>query len=160
MHSDYIMRMVLQYIKALLAVMKSRKAEQYDEAYVQILQTSELYLGDNIDRLVVLSPNELLNYFKTADDLFDSQRSVMCADLFYELAIICKAKGAVEAAVKIEKSALYLYTKAIPKETQFQDEERFSKIAELIENLKQQDLSVELKASIAEYNKFKEVLKK
>lgn len=115
MNSDYIMRIIEQFVKALAAIIRARKAGQHEEAFRQIQITSQDYLKTDILSLLHCSAEECLSRFRTGNEI-DSERCVICADLLYELALIFDAKQLSADALRLKKLSLQLYQSVIPAE--------------------------------------------
>src|SRR5271166_3596111 len=92
MNSDYIIRIIEQFIQAIVAIVKARKAGNYEEAFHQIQNASQLYLQADIITLLNKTPEQLLEHFKSGTKYFDAEQCVVCSDLLYETALICESK--------------------------------------------------------------------
>lgn len=131
MQKDYILRMIEQFIQALIGIIQRRKAGQYKEALIDIQSASSNYLRIDIDTLINYSPEQIVDYFSDSSKHLDAERCILCADLLYELALIFEEKKQLEMAVHIRKSCLYLYKTAIPKEPKYQIPHYFDRISSL-----------------------------
>ena len=88
--------------------------------------------------------------FRIKDDAnrLETQKCVLGADLFHELALIEDSEQKTDLALRLKILCLYLYTSALPKEQQFQDAQHLEKVAALIEGLKDQPLPEKIVASV------------
>jgi hypothetical protein len=154
MQKDYIMRIVEQFVQAILAIMHRRKAGEYKEAREQVRIAARYLLRTDIDLLFLYDNDQILDHFKDFADRLETEKCVLGADLFYELALIEEAEQQSEAALRLKILCLHLYTTALPKEQQFQGNQYFVKVAALIEDLKNQPLSEEVQRSLQSYEKF------
>jgi len=119
-NSDYIMRMIEQFARALASIITARKAQQHEEAFVQIQHASQLYLESDVLELIKLSPKGIIEKFRGRSGRVDVEKCVVCADLLYEMALISEAKGITELSDHIKMQCLYLYVTAIPMDKQFE----------------------------------------
>ncbi len=154
MQKDYIMRIVEQFVQALLAIMRRRKAGEYKEAREQVRTTARYLLRTDIDLLLLYDNEHILDHFKDFAHRLETEKCVLGADLFHELALIEEAEQQTTAALRLKTLCLYLYTMALPKEQQFQEPQYFEKVAALIEELKTQPLSEKIQLSIRAYEEF------
>ena len=153
MNSDYIMRMIEQFFRALAAIIRSRKAENYEEAVILIQNASQLYLNADILTLMKYTPEQLLNHFKSSDKDIDAERCLICAELLYELALITEASQNTEGSLNLKMLSLNLYVNVITMEKQFQVPEYFNKVNGLIEALKDKQLTESIQSQIHSYQK-------
>ncbi len=151
MHKDYIMRIVEHFVKALAAIVSSRKAENYDEASEQIKMASRFYLQTDLSLLLYCPPEQLLEHFRTYTKEIDTEKCVLCADLLLEQAFVNEAKKYDEEALRLKISSLYLYVTGILKEKQFQVPEYLDKVSALLEELKDQTFPPDIQASVHSY---------
>jgi hypothetical protein len=63
MNSDYIIRIIEQFIQAIVAIVKARKAGNYEEAYHQIQNVSQRYLHTYISAFLNKTPAQYLKHF-------------------------------------------------------------------------------------------------
>ena len=154
MQKDYIMRIVEQFVQAILSIMRRRKAEDYKEARELVRTTGRYLLRMDIDLLLLYDPDQILDHFKDFSNRLEMEKCVLGADLFHELALIEEAEKQPEAALRLKMLCLHLYTTALPKEQQFQKPEYFEKVASLIEELKHQPLSEKIQLSVRFYEEF------
>lgn len=135
MQNDYIMRIIEQFIQAIIAIVQRRKSGNYKEALELIQKASRYYLKTGIDMLLAYSPEQIVDHFKDSETYFDAERCILCADLLYELALINEALQQKEAATGLKATCLHLYQIAIPKEQRFQVPEYLEKISVLTNEL-------------------------
>jgi hypothetical protein len=154
MQNDYIMRIIEQFIQALLSIMQRRKAEDYKEARVLIQTTGRYLLRMDVNLLLLYDFDQILDHFKDFSDRLETQKCILGADLFYELALIEEAENNLAAALRLKTLCLHLYTIALPKEKQFQEARYFDKVAILIEELNDSLLLDKTQVSLASYRKF------
>ena len=129
MRNDYIMRIIEQFVQALIAIIKRRKAGEYKEVVQDIKKAGRYYLKIDVDILLFSSPDQILENFKDSNDELDTEKCVLAADLLYELALVKEAQQQMEEALRLKQICLHLYETALPKEPYFQTPERFEKIA-------------------------------
>ena len=154
MQKDYIMRIVEQFVQAILAIMRRRKNGEYKEAREQVRTAARYLLRMDIDLLLLFNNEYVLDQFKDFANRLDTEKCVLGADLFQELALIEEAEHQMAIAERLKVLCLYLYTTALPKEQQFQKPEYLAKVAALIKELKDQPLSEEVQASVRSYEEF------
>lgn len=154
MKKDYIMRIVEQFVQALLAIMHRRKSGEYKEAREQVRTTARYLLRTDIDLLLLYDNEHIIDHFKDFAHRLETEKCVLGADLFHELALIEEAEQQTAAAVRLKTLCLYLYTISLPKEQQFQEPQYFEKVAALMEELKAQPLSEKIKLSVRAYEGF------
>lgn len=135
MQKDYIMRIVEQLVQAILAIVRRRKDGEYKEAREQVRTAAHYLLRIDIDLLLLYTDEYILDHFKDFTNCLETEKCVLGADLFYELALIEEAENQVAKALRLKNLCLYLYTIALPKEQQFQKAQYFEKVAALIEEL-------------------------
>ena len=160
MHQDYIMRIVEQFVQALLAIMRRRKNGEYKEAREQVRIAARYLLRTDLELLVLYGNDQILDHFKDFAGRLETEKCVLGADLFHELALIEEAEKNQEAALRLKALCLHLYTTALPKEQQFQGPEYFEKVNALKEELEGQSLSDEARLSVHFYEEFIKVRKK
>jgi|JI10StandDraft_1071094.scaffolds.fasta_scaffold01893_7 hypothetical protein len=141
MQQDYIMRIVEQLVQAILAIMQRRKAGEYKEAREQVRTAVRYLLRTDLDLLLLYDNERILDHFKDFSDRFETEKCVLGADLFYELALIEEAEQQSTNGLRLKELCLYLYSIGIPKELQFQESQHFEKISTLIAELRKQQLS-------------------
>ena len=151
MNSDYIMRIIEQFIQAIVAIVKARKAGNYEEAFHQIQNASQRYLQADIIALLNKTPEQLLEHFKSGTKYFDAEQCVFCADLLYETALICESKQCEDLSQHAKISCLHLYLNAIPKEKQFQTQAYMERVSGLIKALESKTMPEGMKESIIAY---------
>lgn len=133
MRKDYIMRVIEQFIRTLASIITARKEKRYEEAYLEIIKVSKLYLNQDILTLIKLSPEELLNTFKD-----DPDRCIICADLIHELVLIFEGmEGKTDLSLKLKRQCLTLYLFAIPKNDPFQTKHYVEKVEGLLKEISQ-----------------------
>ncbi len=136
MQNDYIMRMIEQFTQAILAIMQRREAGEHQAAMEQIQAASRLFLREDLETLLLYSPEKIADKFRDSAGHIDSEQCTMCADLLYELALISEAQQNKEASIYLKTRCLYLYRIAIPsdKENACGDYEKISQLSkELVE---------------------------
>lgn len=151
MNSDYIIRIIEQFIQAIVAIVKARKAGNYEEAFHQIQNASQRYLQTDISALLNKTPEQLLEHFKSGTKYFDAEQCIFCADLLYETALICEAKQCEELSLHSKILCLHLYLNAIPKDKQFQTNDYMDRVNELIRILENRTMPENVKEGISMY---------
>ena len=151
MHQDYIMRIVEQFVQAILAIRKLRIAGKEAEAREQIQIAARSLFRADLDLLLLYNHEHRLDYFSDLSGRLDTEKCVLGADLFYELALVEEGKA---NAFHLKKLCLYLYAKGIPKEAQFQHSLYFEKVSALIEELSDQPLSEIVLSTVRSYEDF------
>ena len=154
MHQDYIMRIVEQFVQALLAIMRRRKNGEYKEAREQVRIAARYLLRTDLELLFLYGNAQILDHFKDFAGRLETEKCVLGADLFHELALIEEAEKNQDAALRLKALCLHLYTSALPKEHQFQGPEYFEKVNALKEELKEQPFSDEARLSLRSYEEF------
>lgn len=153
MNSDYIIRVIEQFVQTILAIVKARKAGNYEEAFHQIQKASRRYLDADISLFLSKTPEQLLGHFKGNRQDFDTEECILCADLLYETALICEDKNCEGLSLRSKILCLNLYLNAIPKERQFQTQPYMERVNELIKGLETVIIPVSVKESILNYRK-------
>src|ERR1700677_3899987 len=100
MNRDYIIRIIEQFIQAIVAIVTARKAGNYEQAFHQIQNASQRYLKTDITALLNMTPVQLLAHFKVGAKYLDTEQCLICADLIYEIAMICEAKQSEDACAR------------------------------------------------------------
>ena len=126
MQKDYIMRLVEQFVQTIVAIMRRRKSEDYKEARELVRTTARYLLRTDIDLLLLYHPDQILDHFKDFANRLETEKCVLGADLFYELALIEEAEQQAAMALRLKILSLHLYTTAVPKEQQFAEKERLT----------------------------------
>jgi len=153
MNSDYIIRIIEQFIQAIVAIITARKAGNYEQAFHQIQNASQRYLNTDISVFLNKTPEQLLEYFGGGSKHFDTEQCIFCADLLYETALICEAKQIEDLSVHAKILCLYLYLNVIPKEKEFQTTSYKEKVNELIKELETKTVPESVKDSLIAYRK-------
>lgn len=153
MNSDYIIRIIEQFIQAIVAIVRARKAGNYEEAFHQIQNASQRYLHTDIASFLNKTPEQLLEHFKGGGKHLDAEQCIVCADLLYETALICESKQCEDLSLHSKISCLHLYLNAIPKEKQFQTQSYMERVNDLIKELEDKAISGSVKESILTYRK-------
>ncbi len=148
------MRVVEQFVQALVAIMQRRKAKDYKEARELVRTTGRYLLRMDTDLLLFHDPDQILDQFRDFSHHLETEKCVLGADLLHELALLEEAQQQTAAALRLKTLCLYLYTTAIPQEPQFQTPPYFEKVALLIEELKDQPLSEKIQHSVRSYEEF------
>lgn len=154
MQNDFIMKIVEQIVQAIVTIMRRRKNGQYKEARELVKTTSRYLLRLDIDVLILLHPDQILDYFRDYTDNIDTERCVLGADLLYELALIEEAELQDAKASRLKLICLYLYATGIPKEIQFQQPQYFERVAKLKEDLKDESLSPNVIGAFESFQEF------
>jgi len=154
MQKDYIMRIVEQFVQAILSIMRCRKNGEYKEAREQVRTAARYLLRMDIDLLLWFTDDYLLDHFRDFTNQLDTEKCILGADLFQELTLIEEAENQTAAADRLKILCLYLYATALPKEQQFQKPEYLKKVATLIKELKNKPLSEKVQASVRSYEEF------
>lgn len=150
MQKDYVMRIIEQFVQALLSILHARKAGKFDEAIKEIRNAGRYYLKTDLSLILYFNPDQLINHFKD-----DHERAIMCAELLHELAFVNLAQKNEEEAVRLKILCLNLFTSVIPHCEQFQVQKYYEKADSLIEELKGCPLSERSLLNIESYNNFK-----
>lgn len=153
MNSDYIIRIIEQFVQAIVAIVTARKAGNYEEAFHQIQNASQRYLKTDISSFLTKTPEQLLEHFKGSSKHLDTEQSIFCADLLYETALICESKKIEDLSVRSKILCLHLYLNAIPLEKQFQTTSYKERVNELIKELETKALPEIVRESILNYQK-------
>ncbi|MCB1110370.1 MAG: hypothetical protein KDK64_05270 [Chlamydiia bacterium] len=98
------MKIIQQFVQALIGIVKLRKAEQYEEAEKEIQTASRFYLKINPELLMMGSEEWLL------DQIDEVERRMIAADLLYEQGLIQEGKR--NNGSSFFKRALTLYEAA------------------------------------------------
>ncbi len=160
MQKDYIMRIIEQFVRAILAIMRRRKSGDYKEARELVRTTGRYLLRTNIDLLLLYHPDQILDHFKDFSNRLETEKCVLGADLFHELALIEEAEQQPAAAIRLKILCLHLYTIAIPKEREFQTPQYFEKVSKLADELIDQPLSSNILECLQSYRELLLQLKK
>jgi len=153
MNSDYIIRIIEQFIQAIVAIVKARKAGNYEEAFHQIQNASQRYLQTDVIALLNKTPEQLIEHFKNGTKYFDAEQCVFCADLLYQTALICEAKQCEDLSLHAKILCLHLYLNAIPTDKQFQTQDYMDRVDGLIKDLECKVVPDSVKEVIPIYRK-------
>lgn len=154
MNRDYIMRIIEQFVQALLAIVKARKARNCEEAFHQIQDASNRYLYSDISIFLKMSPEQLWEHFKDGGKYSDTEQCIICAELIYETALIFESKQCVDLSFHSKILSLYLYLNIIPMEKQFQTQYYLDKVHDLIVDLENQVIPETVVKSLFIYQNF------
>ncbi len=155
MAKDYVLNMIEQFVLTLAAIARTRKAAYYEQALEQLQQTSQKYLNTDILKFLEYTPDELLNHFKDGYNNLDTERCFYCAELLYELAMICEEKNNPEGAFRLKRMSLNLFAAAIPKDNQLQTQESLLKVDSIMNEMDDQNFSEIVLENVVNYRKFR-----
>ncbi|MBA3236875.1 MAG: hypothetical protein H0T62_00805 [Parachlamydiaceae bacterium] len=153
MHRDYIMRIMEQFIQAVLAIVMARKAKNFEEAFYQIQNASQRYLLTDIADFLKMSPEKLLEHFKENGKYIDIEQCIMCAELLYETALIGDALKQKDLSRISKILSFHLYLNVIPIEKRFQAHPYMDKVIELKHDLENEVLPETVANSLVTYQK-------
>ena len=153
MNSDYIIRIIEQFIQAIVAIITARKAGNYEQAFHQIQNASQRYLNTDISVFLNMTPEQLLEHFKRGSKHLDTEQGIFCADLLYETALICESKQIEDSSVRLKILCLHLYLNVIPKDKEFQTVLYKEKVNEIIKGLEAETIPESVKESLLAYQK-------
>src|SRR5580693_3915806 len=102
---DYILRVIHEFLDALLRVFNLREAGQYDDALKEIEDACQKYLGLNAQLIAVASDSLLLSLL-TLGDRLDTRKCLFLAKLLNEQAQVFELKGE-------QQKSLWSYTRAL-----------------------------------------------
>jgi|GEM_PF-4318947 len=88
MQSDYIMRIVEQFVQAILAIRKNRIAGKKEEAREQIKMAARYFLRVDLDYFLLYDLDFQLSHFKDSQGGLDREKCRLFAELLNELALI------------------------------------------------------------------------
>jgi hypothetical protein len=154
MNRDYIMRIIEQFVQALLAIIKARKAKNYEEAFHQIQHASQRYLHTDIVIFLKMSPEHLWEHFKDDSKYSDVEQCIICAELLYETALIFESKQCLDLSIHSKLLSLYLYLNVIPVDKQFQTQSYIDKVNELRIDLESEVIPETVTKSFLTYQRF------
>jgi hypothetical protein len=154
MINDYVTRMIEQITQAILAIIGFRKSENYKEARKVIKSTGRYLLRMDIDLLLLFTYDQILDHFKDLSKCYETEKCVLGADLFHEMALIEQVENKPEKALRLKMLSLHLYTIGIPKEKQFQNHQYLKKVSKLTEELVNYSLPHNLLKSLKSYQEF------
>jgi hypothetical protein len=154
MESDYVMRLIKQFVEALASIIHSRKAGRYEQALEQIQLASLKFLNTDISFFFQYSPDQLLEYFNQNTSCMDTENCIVCADLLYELAMISEEKGMDNESLQLRTMALNLYVSVIPRDTQFLEQAYIEKTNSLLKQINVRLLPKQMQDNIHQYQKF------
>jgi len=106
MQQDYILRIIEQFVQALVAVIRARKAGDYEQALEKIDAVSRRFLQLDLAALLRYGPQDLAEKFERE---FDGQQAFICAEILHELSVILRAQQLEEGACRVESLCLPLY---------------------------------------------------
>lgn len=154
MQSDYILRMIEQFVQALASIIRSRIVGNYDQAIEQIQMASHRYLSTDISSFIHYAPNQLLDHFRNDSQRLDTEHAIVCADLLGELALICEKKAILDVSLRLNILSLNLYLSVIPMDKQFQTKEYMEKTTGLIDKLDEQNIPEEVLDNLDQYHRY------
>jgi len=150
---DYIMRMIEQFVQAIVSIMRRRKSGEYQEARKEAQVALRYFLKINTDLLFVYDSEQILEFLRDFSGHLETEKCVLTADLLYELALVEEAEKSLQMAIHLKRIALHLYVVGIMDQSRFQIPDYFLKIRQLIEELKRESLSEEAIYSLKQYQK-------
>ena len=127
--NDFVMRIIQQFVQALLSIANLRREKKYEQAEEKLASASRFYLKLDSNLLFMGTEKWLLDHFTGFDGSLEAERCVMAADLLYEQTQILRAKGSPDP--EMERRCLALYEAALPLCKELQTKERLSNIEEL-----------------------------
>ncbi|SRR3989339_2205065 len=152
---DYIMRIIEQFVQAIVSIMRRRKSGEYQEARKEAQGALRYFLKMNTDLLFVYDSKQVLEFLRDFSGHIETEKCVLTADLLYELALVEEAEKNLQLAVHLKKIALHLYVVGIPDQPRFQVANYFLKIRLLIEDLNNESISDDVITSLRQYkNRF------
>lgn len=154
MNRDYIIRIIEQFIQALVAIVTARKAGNYEEAFHLIQNTSQRYLNSDISLFLNMTPEQLLEHFKRNSKHLDTEQGIFCADLLYETALVCESKKIEDLSVRSKILCLQLYLNVIPMDKQFQTVSYKERVNQLITELEEKTIPESVRESMITYHKW------
>lgn len=127
--NDYVMRIIQQFVQALVSIAKLRREKKYEQAEEKLALASRFYLKLDSELLFMGSEKWLLDHFTGFDGSLEAERCLMAADLLYEETRILQAKKSPDH--QMEMRCLALYEAALPLCKELQTEERLSHVESL-----------------------------
>ncbi len=153
MQKDYILRIIEQFVQAIVSIIDLRKAGKSEEALEKIMKASQNYLGEDISFFLQFTPDSIVEYFKGNSKHLDAENCIICADLIHELALICDDNKNFQEGHYLKSLCLNLYATAITADSHFQNEEYFEKTNFLLNEIKGKPISEGMKVNIQKYKK-------
>lgn len=150
MPRDYILRMIQQFIDALIGIVSARKAKKYEEAFVMVQTAGQRYLKMDVLAYLNMEPEDVLELFRE-DKHIMVDKCVFCADLLNELSLICREIKADEIAKRARALSLFLYLNTIPLDKDYQTDSYRNKIDELWKGLPEIDRPENIKHLITQH---------
>lgn len=135
MQKDYIMRMYEQFAFALASIISLRKSEQYHQALEEMRLCSQGFLNCDLSFFLQCTPDRLIKHFQENNLELDIEKSIICGELIYELALMCQDRRCFEDSLKMKNLALGLFL-SIPSKNQLQNQDYLEKIELLKKELK------------------------
>ena len=156
MHSDYIMRMIEQFVQALATIVLNRKQKKYDQAIEQIQLASKKFLHSDIITLLQYDSKKLVDQFKDTSGRLNTEQCIVCAELFYEFALISNETQRPDVGQHLQMLSLHLYSLAIPLDKQFQVPKYLQKANSLLLENITTNFPEDVQSNISHYKKFLE----
>lgn len=153
MHRDYIMRMIEQFMQALVSIIRSRESGQYEQAFEELQKASHRFLSTDISTFLAYTPKQLVDHFKK-ETYVETEEAIVCAELLNELAFLCEKQGNPEATLHLKTLALNLFTYTIPLDKQFQTQNYREKVTLLTQELKDHIIPNEVLHHLEQYQHF------
>lgn len=153
MHSDYFLRMIERFSQILASIKRARKEKNYPEALQQIQTNCQIFLNEDISSFLKYEPKQLVDHFKN-NQILDSEKAIICADLIYELALICQEQQILDASLLFKEKALNLYCVAIPHEKTCQQFDYITKVSDLMIEMQNKIRSDDIQFNILQFQEF------
>lgn len=160
MHSDYILRLIEQFVAALIRITNARKFGNSSEALQLIQESSNRYLNKDLSILIASSPEQLEAFFSTqkATDgatgkQIDSDRCLICAELLFETAMLLNETEHTNVALRAKALSLHLYALALSTDKSLQVEKYQAKMTQILAEISEKELPEASKHILASYRK-------
>jgi|HubBroStandDraft_6_1064221.scaffolds.fasta_scaffold09826_2 hypothetical protein len=147
---DYIMRVIHQFIDALLKIFKLREEGKYEEALKEIDGACEMYLGLNARIMDIASDTTLLSLLTIGKEL-DTEKCLFLARLLNEQAQIFEVKKEDSKSYWSYTRSLRLYIESLILDRELRSEDNLADVSVIVARLEGRSLSAELKSRLVVY---------
>jgi tetratricopeptide (TPR) repeat protein len=148
---DYILRVIHEFLDALLRVFNLREAGQYDDALKEIEDACQKYLGLNAQLIAVASDSLLLSLL-TLGDRLDTRKCLFLAKLLSEQAQVFELKGEQQKSFWSYTRALSLYAESLSCDGDLRSDDNIQDVAFIRSRLEGHPLSAEQETRLARYD--------
>jgi tetratricopeptide (TPR) repeat protein len=149
-HRDYIMRMIAQFVKVLIKLLRLKESKEYETALATIGQTFHQFFGLSSEFINSAPVGELIALLKVGD-ILDTDKCVILADLLKEEAEVYEARNNLDESYHRYLKSLNLFLEAFLSGGKTNLSEYFSGIETVADKLGPYEIPANTKAKLWQY---------